>query len=51
MLSAGLTTPLPASLTGDTRNVNKEEVIRRGTEALEALDTILGSGEWALGAA
>jgi metaxin len=50
MLLAGLTTPLPASLTGDARSIDKEEVILKGTEALQALETILGSGDWALGA-
>jgi metaxin len=50
MLSAGLTTPLPASLTGDARNVDKEDIIHKGGEALDALETILGSSDWALGA-
>lgn len=50
MLLAGLTTPLPASLTGDARNIDRDEVIRNGIEALQALGTILGTGDWALGA-
>lgn len=50
MLSAGLTTPLPASLTGDARNVDKEDILRKGAEALDALETILASSDWALGA-
>jgi metaxin len=50
MLSAGLTTPLPASLTGDARNVDKEDILKKGVEALDALETLLGSSDWALGA-
>ncbi|WRT63838.1 uncharacterized protein IL334_000763 [Kwoniella shivajii] len=42
-LSAGLTTPLPASLTGDSRDIDKDEVIRKGVEALEAIEVILES--------
>jgi len=51
MLSAGLTTPLPASLTGDSRNVDNEDVLDKGAEALDALETLLGSSDWALSAA
>ncbi|WWD08983.1 hypothetical protein V865_007098 [Kwoniella europaea PYCC6329] len=40
-LSAGLTTPLPASLTGDSRDIDTDEVIRKGVDALDALATIL----------
>jgi metaxin len=50
MLSAGLTTPLPASLTGDARNVDREDILKKGVEALDALESILGSSDWALGA-
>ena len=50
-LAAGLTTPLPESLTGDSRLLNLEDVTRKGREALEALSTILEYDEWALGAA
>lgn len=49
-LAAGLTTPLPASLTGDTRSIDKEEVVHQGVEALDALETILGTSDWALDA-
>lgn len=51
MLSAGLTTPLPASLTGDARSVDKEDILDKGVEALDALETLLGTSDWALGAA
>jgi metaxin len=50
MLSAGLTTPLPASLTGDTRNVDNEDILKKGVETLDALETLLGQSDWALGA-
>ena len=50
MLSAGLTTPLPASLTGDSRNVDQEDVLDKGIEALDALDTLIGASDWALSA-
>ncbi|WWC99259.1 hypothetical protein V866_006155 [Kwoniella sp. B9012] len=40
-LSAGLTTPLPASLTGDSRDIDTDEVIRKGVDALDALAVIL----------
>jgi len=50
MLSAGLTTPLPASLTGDARNVDHDDILDKGAEALDALETILGTSDWALGA-
>ncbi|ODN96305.1 hypothetical protein I350_08326 [Cryptococcus amylolentus CBS 6273] len=53
-LWAGLVTPLPASLTGDEREVDGEEVIRKGVEVIDALEGIVGgkSGEekWMLGA-
>jgi metaxin len=51
MLSAGLTTPLPASLTGDARNLDKDDVFDKGAEALDALETLLGTSDWALSAA
>lgn len=51
MLSAGLTTPLPASMTGDARNVDKEDILDKGSEALDALETLLGNSDWALNAA
>ena len=50
-LLAGLTTPLPAALTGDTREVDMEEVINKGVGALEALAVLLSERGWALGAA
>ncbi|WVQ80852.1 hypothetical protein IAT38_002959 [Cryptococcus sp. DSM 104549] len=52
-LAAGLTTPLPASLTGDARSLDREEVIRKGVEAVRALvgvKGVKGDGDWALGA-
>nr|XP_031863493.1 uncharacterized protein CI109_000743 [Kwoniella shandongensis]KAA5530565.1 hypothetical protein CI109_000743 [Kwoniella shandongensis] len=50
-LLAGLTTPLPASLTGDRRDIDLEEVVRKGVEAIEAVEVILSEqGEWAFGA-
>lgn len=49
-LAAGLTAPLPASLTGDTRNIDKDEIVHQGMEALDALETVLGSSDWALDA-
>jgi len=50
-LAAGLTTPLPAALTGEIRDIDEEEILSRGAEALEALSGILaGSDKWALGA-
>jgi metaxin len=48
-LLAGLTTPLPASLSGDARDMDQVEILRRGVEAINALDEIIGSG-WALDA-
>lgn len=50
-LSAGLSTPLPASLTGDARIFRESEVIDRGVEALSVLASKLDSEQWALGAA
>jgi metaxin len=50
-LAAGLTTPLPAALTGDTRDVDVDEVVAKGVDAVEALEVVVGHGsEWALGA-
>ncbi|KAL7418733.1 hypothetical protein Q5752_006416 [Cryptotrichosporon argae] len=48
-LAAGLTTPLPASLTGDRREFDRGEVLDKGIEALEALEHMIGEG-WALDA-
>ncbi|GFZ52036.1 hypothetical protein JCM24511_09808 [Saitozyma sp. JCM 24511] len=48
-LAAGLTTPLPAALTGDTRDVDVGEVVAKGVDAVEALEAVVGP-EWALGA-
>lgn len=48
-LVAGLTTPLPAALTGDDRVIDQEEMIAGGVEALGALQAKLGKS-WALGA-
>lgn len=49
VLAAGLTTPLPASLTGDARDVDMEVQQKRAEEAWAAVDAAVGSG-WALGA-
>jgi metaxin len=48
-LVAGLATPLPASLTGDDRVIDRDAVLEGGIEALDALQAKLGSS-WALGA-
>jgi metaxin len=48
-LLAGLTTPLPASLTGDARDIDNDEVVRRGIEGLSAVSIIVGDA-WALDA-
>lgn len=50
-LSAGLTTPLPASLTGEARSFRESTVIDRGVEALSVLSSKVGPKGWALGAA
>ncbi|WVW81793.1 hypothetical protein I302_103790 [Kwoniella bestiolae CBS 10118] len=53
-LSAGLTTPLPASLTGDSRDIDTDEVIKRGIAVLDAVEVILESASenepWLFGA-
>lgn len=50
-LAAGLTTPLPAAFTGDARDIDTDEMLSRGLDALQALDEILGApAGWALGA-
>lgn len=49
-LSAGLSTPLPASLTGDARNLQESAMIDRGVEALSVLASKVDSEGWALGA-
>ncbi|CAK9785579.1 unnamed protein product [Cutaneotrichosporon oleaginosum] len=52
-LSAGLTTPLPASFTGDERFIDEDELVEAGIEALEALRIKLGGrtgSPWAHGA-
>ncbi|WVO16728.1 hypothetical protein L204_104411 [Cryptococcus depauperatus] len=48
-LYAGLTTPLPASLTGDRRQIDTDAVVKKGAEALRAANGLVKSG-WALGA-
>lgn len=45
MLAAGLVTPLPASLTGDQRDIDGMET--RKTEAWNAVEEVIGD-EWAL---
>lgn len=52
-LSAGLTTPLPASFTGESRVLDEDEIVDAGVAALEALHVKLldrSSSPWALGA-
>ncbi|WVF65905.1 hypothetical protein IAT40_000643 [Kwoniella sp. CBS 6097] len=55
-LLAGLTTPLPASLTGDARDLDVDEIVRKGIETLDGVEVVLESGvdseqsSWALGA-
>ncbi|RXK38713.1 hypothetical protein M231_04023 [Tremella mesenterica] len=46
-LLAGLTTPLPATFTGDARDIDKESVVREGVEAIQALAVFIGDN-WAL---
>jgi metaxin len=48
-LAAGLKTPLPAAFTGDSRNLNKEEIGDRGADALDVLCAQI-DGSWALSA-
>jgi metaxin len=48
-LAAGLKTPLPAALTGDSRTINAEEMAERGEDALEIIAGQIDSS-WALGA-
>lgn len=49
-LYAGLSTPLPASLTGDARCLPESTIIDRGVEALSVLASKVGPKRWALGA-
>ncbi|ADV24985.1 hypothetical protein I305_02341 [Cryptococcus gattii E566] len=49
-LYAGLTTPLPASLTGDKRDIDIDQVLRKGQEAVDVVDGLLDEDGWALGA-
>ena len=48
-LAAGLTTPLPASLTGDTRNLNLSMLRSQAQDAWDALEVVCET-QWALGA-
>jgi len=48
VLSAGLTTPLPASLTGDARDVDMDLLQQRADEAWDAVEVAVENG-WALG--
>jgi metaxin len=48
-LAAGLKTPLPAALTGDARTIDREEVLARGIDALNAVRLAVRD-DWALGA-
>ncbi|WWC66843.1 uncharacterized protein I206_100750 [Kwoniella pini CBS 10737] len=50
-LASGLSTPLPYSLIGDARDIDTDEVIRKGLTAIEAVEVILDTGdEWLFGA-
>lgn len=49
-LLAGLTTPLPASLTGDERVLDSAKILADGLAAVDALSVKMGAG-WALKAA
>lgn len=52
-LTAGLITPLPAALTGDARDLDVDELLAKGVEAIEAVAVILGdigAEGWAMGA-
>lgn len=49
VLAAGLATPLPASLTGDSRASNEDLLHHRRDDAWESLRAVVMS-EWALGA-
>nr|XP_018266685.1 uncharacterized protein I303_00660 [Kwoniella dejecticola CBS 10117]OBR88843.1 hypothetical protein I303_00660 [Kwoniella dejecticola CBS 10117] len=49
-LASGLSTPLPYSLIGDARDIDTDEILKKGLEALEAIQVILESGdEWLFG--
>lgn len=48
-LSFGLKAPLPAALTGDSRDIDSAEVVARAKDALEAVARAI-RGDWALGA-
>jgi metaxin len=48
VLAAGLTTPLPASLTGDTRDVDMDLLQHRADEAWDAVEAVVEDG-WGLG--
>ena len=48
-LTAGITTPLPPALTGEGTALDIDSITTKGVEALEALEVLLGEGEWALG--
>jgi metaxin len=48
-LLAGLATPLPASITGDERAIDVNDVVAGGVDALDALQAKI-SKTWALGA-
>jgi len=48
VLSAGLTTPLPASLTGDARDVDMDLLHQKAEEAWDAVEVVVEDG-WALG--
>lgn len=50
-LIGGLITPLPTALTGDQRQLDIDEIVSKGVEAIGALDLLIeAEAGWALGA-
>lgn len=47
-LVAGLTTPLPASFTGDDRSIDGLTLVESGIQALDTLKELVKPEEWAL---
>ena len=48
-LLIGLATPIPLSLTGEGRGLDREDIIRQGIETFEAFETLLDGSDWAMG--
>lgn len=49
-LAAGLTTPLPPTLTGDGKSLDTDDILTKGVEVLDALEVVLRDAKWTLGA-